>query len=320
MTAAATDMGRTSFKVSEHVADSVSAPSVPEKIFAGPAGGKRAAARHSNGCSIFPGLATSVRATRVAVFPLANPDGSPDTEISPLRDSGEASFARLAPLPGFDPSLRGALSPGNEGGGGKRPNVWAQVRRRDRAAGQAVAPTHQNPLAGRSGRYQERGKNYGPTNMTRDFAEFFQVSGRRCQKTFSKQLRLNLAEEDSRLSKRYTENAEAFQLYLRGTPLVRIADGGRIQERALNTSKNAIQTDPGFALAHAELAAVLYLPGVLWYGSSSSEFSPRHGHRAERALDLDDKLAEAHEVSGHARPFRLALGRRGAGIQTLSRN
>ena len=286
---AATDMGRTSFKVSERVADSVSAPSVPEKSSQVQLVGREqqldtpTAAQSSQPGDQRPG-------DRVAVFPLANPDGSPDTEY--LLSGIPGSIIRgLAPLPGLT-VVAGGVVPGNERGGGN-----AQTFGRKYGVGTALL----GRLLQRRTKIRlqvdlvdtKTGEELWADQYDRDFAEFFQVQDD-VVKNVSKQLRLNLAEEDSRLSKRYTENAEAFQLYLRGRHWFesRTAEGFR---KSIEYFKNAIQTDPGFALAHAELAAVLYLPG--YYGMVHPQASfPEARSSAERALDLDDKLAEAHEV------------------------
>ena len=289
MAAAATDMGRTSFKVSERVADSVPAPSVPQKASQVQLEGREqqldipTAAQSSQPGDQRP-------CDRVAVFPLANPDGSPDTEY--LLSGIPGSIIRgLAPLPGLT-VVAGGVVPGNERGGGN-----AQTFGRKFGVGTALL----GRLLHRRTKIRlqvdlvdtKTGEELWADQYDRDFAEFFQVQDD-VVKNVSNQLRLNLAEEDSRLSKRYTENAEAFQLYLRGLHWFesRTAEGFR---KSIEYFKNAIQTDPRFALAHAELAAVLYLPG--YYGMVHPQESfPEARSSAERALDLDGKLAEAHEV------------------------
>ena len=289
MAAAATDMGRTSFKVSERVADSAAAPSVPQKSSQVQLVGREqqldipTAAQSSQ-----PG--DQCPCDRVAVFPLANPDGSPDTEY--LLSGIPGSIIRgLAPLPGLT-VVAGGVVPGNERGGGN-----AQTFGRKFGVGTALL----GRLLHRRTKMRlqvdlvdtKTGEELWADQYDRDFAEFFQVQDD-VVKNVSNQLRLNLAEEDSRLSKRYTENAEAFQLYLRGLHWFesRTAEGFR---KSIEYFKNAIQTDPRFALAHAELAAVLYLPG--YYGMVHPQESfPEARSSAERALDLDGKLAEAHEV------------------------
>jgi tetratricopeptide (TPR) repeat protein len=107
----------------------------------------------------------------------------------------------------------------------------------------------------------------------------------------SDKLRLRLAgEEKQRLAKRHTENAEAYQLYLRGRYHWnrRTEDGFK---RALDYFQQAIERDPNYTLAYAGLAdcyALGYLPLPI------SEAIPKARAAVEKALELDDSLAEAH--------------------------
>ena len=96
--------------------------------------------------------------------------------------------------------------------------------------------------------------------------------------------------------KQYTQNSEAYQLYLKGryywnkfTP-----DDHR---KAEDYFKQAIEKDPNYALAYVGLADT--------YGASSTNswIPPNEGYpkamaAARRALELDDSLAEAHASAG----------------------
>ena len=99
-------------------------------------------------------------------------------------------------------------------------------------------------------------------------------------------------EAERRVTRRYTDNAEAYQLYLKG----RFYWNKRTNEaltKATGYFNEALEKDTSYALAWAGLAdcyALLY------------EYSPDHPKElyakaraaAERALALDDSLAEAH--------------------------
>ncbi len=102
--------------------------------------------------------------------------------------------------------------------------------------------------------------------------------------------------EANKLKKRYTDNSEAYQLYLKGhyfwqkfTP----AD----HKRAKEYFDQAIAIDPTFALAYVGLSET--------YGASATNgwISPVEGYpkakaAAMKALQLDDSLAEAHYTAG----------------------
>jgi len=99
-------------------------------------------------------------------------------------------------------------------------------------------------------------------------------------------------EEGERLSKRYTENVEAHEAYLKGHfELSR----GRFRE-ALPHFEEAIEKDPKYAPAYAALARVYLFAGPL--GMPSKETVPKAEELAMKALELDNTLAEAHAVLG----------------------
>ena len=108
-------------------------------------------------------------------------------------------------------------------------------------------------------------------------------------------VRLSGAEEQ-KLAKNYTENVEAYQLYLKG----RFYWNKRTPEalkRAVAYFNQAIALDPSYALAYAGLADAyaLYLEfGIL----PSRESVPQARDAALKALSLDDRLAEAHASLG----------------------
>jgi len=128
----------------------------------------------------------------------------------------------------------------------------------------------------------------------RTLAELFAVQDD-ISREVSQKLRLRLTgEAQTRLTKRYTENIEAYQLYVRARRWCekRSAEG---YQRAIEYLTRAIETDPNYALAHAELAQCFSLP--CYYGSADPHLtSPKSRSAALRALEIDPNLAEGHEV------------------------
>ncbi|MFL6276066.1 MAG: TPR end-of-group domain-containing protein [Blastocatellia bacterium] len=98
-------------------------------------------------------------------------------------------------------------------------------------------------------------------------------------------------DERTRLVKRYTDNADAYQAYLKGRYYY-----NRINEddlnKAIESFEQALRLDPDDALADAGLSAV-YAWGTQFYWRAR-EAMPRAREMAERALALDEQLAEAH--------------------------
>lgn len=99
---------------------------------------------------------------------------------------------------------------------------------------------------------------------------------------------------DDQATKRYTSNAEAYRLYLKGRHHwnTRTADG---YQKAIGCFREAIEGDPNYALAYTGLADAYSLQCSPFYGlRQPTEIMPRARAAAEKALYLDDSLAEAH--------------------------
>jgi serine/threonine-protein kinase len=95
-----------------------------------------------------------------------------------------------------------------------------------------------------------------------------------------------------------TSATEAYTLYLRGRffALKRTVEG---LVAGIELFEQAIERDPGYALAHAGLAECWLLRGFEEFGDLAPlEAMPRAKTAARRALDLDPMLAEAHTWSG----------------------
>jgi len=106
-------------------------------------------------------------------------------------------------------------------------------------------------------------------------------------------LRLKLNEEErERLVKRYTENAEAYQAYLKGR-FYWNQRNARGLKKAVESFEEAIKLDDGYALAYAGLADCYCLVSI--YGAAPPKAAMSRAKTvAMKALQLDDGLAEAH--------------------------
>jgi DNA-binding winged helix-turn-helix (wHTH) protein/TolB-like protein len=103
-------------------------------------------------------------------------------------------------------------------------------------------------------------------------------------------------EERRQLTKRYTENPEAYDAYVRGRYFwnTGTAEGFR---KAIGHFQRAITLDRGYALAFAGLADSYNLLGS--YGEMPMRDShPKARTAALRALELDDQIAEAQTSLG----------------------
>ncbi len=109
----------------------------------------------------------------------------------------------------------------------------------------------------------------------------------------SGKLRLKLTRaEKKQLTKRHTENAEAYQLYLKGRHhWNRWTEEGFYN--AIEYFRQAVEKDPSYALAYAGLADCYVLLGWNSYLPPKEAF-PKGQEAAKTALQLDLDLAEAH--------------------------
>jgi TolB-like protein/Flp pilus assembly protein TadD len=102
--------------------------------------------------------------------------------------------------------------------------------------------------------------------------------------------------EKSSIAKTPAVNPEAYELYLKGRFFWNKRTGADLR-KSIEYFDQAINKDPGYALAYAGLAdSYLLLPN---YGAVSPKDSiPKASAAAKKALELDDSLAEAHASLG----------------------
>jgi len=109
----------------------------------------------------------------------------------------------------------------------------------------------------------------------------------------AKRLRLRLTGEEQReLTKRYTENSEAYQLYSKGAYFWNRRTE-QDNQRAINYFRQAVEKDPNYARAYAMLSHCYVLPAVFEHENRKQMFSQAR-MAADKALRIDDTLAEAH--------------------------
>jgi serine/threonine protein kinase/tetratricopeptide (TPR) repeat protein len=115
-------------------------------------------------------------------------------------------------------------------------------------------------------------------------------------KEISERLRLRLSgEEEELVTKCYTQNAEAYEAYLKGRYYLdkNTVDGFK---KSFDYFNQAIQLDPGYALAYVGLA------DNYQYRSNGDlapgEAQPKSEAAAKKALAMDPTLAEAHITLG----------------------
>lgn len=241
--------------------------------------------------------ATSVGSTRqvdsIAVLPFENISGDPELEF--LADGlTESLINSLSTIPGLSVKARASVfrykgTNVDSKQAGADLNVATVLYGRLSRRGDQVTlsldlvdTTAGNQVWG--GKYERRMEQIA--SLEDEVA--YSVSG---------QLRDKLSnDEQKRLSRRQTQSAEAYQLYLKGRfhwNKRTVAD----LNRSIEYFEQAIALDPNYALAFAGVAdSNVVLPAYV--ASASHEAYSRARSSAKKALELDDSLADAHAALG----------------------
>ena len=100
------------------------------------------------------------------------------------------------------------------------------------------------------------------------------------------------------MTKQYTSNNEAYQLYLQGRYFWSKRSSGNLK-KATELLKAATEKDPNFALAYAGLADC-YAVAYYYVGERPRDLMPLAKTFAAKAIQLDPTLAEPHATLGFA--------------------
>jgi serine/threonine-protein kinase len=118
----------------------------------------------------------------------------------------------------------------------------------------------------------------------------------------AEKLQVRLSGNDTKgITKRYTDDNEAYQLYLKGRFYWNKRTAENIK-KAIELLRSATEKDPNFALAYAGLADC-YVVASTYTGARASETMPQAKAFATRAIELDNTLAEPHAALGLATWF-----------------
>jgi TolB-like protein/Tfp pilus assembly protein PilF len=231
--------------------------------------------------------------TSIAVLPFENRSGSADTDY--LSDGlAESLIYRLSQLPGLKVSPTNAVLRYK----GAQPDVAAIAKELEVDAVM-------------SGRLTQRGEDLTISVELTDartkkliWAEQYSrkmsdllATQREIAAAVTQKLQLKLSGDDTKgITKNYTNDNEAYQLYLKG----RFYWNKRTPEglkTAIEHFKAASEKDPNFALAYVGLADS-YMVGLYNTRGKEKEAIPLAKAYAAKALEIDPSLAEPHATMG----------------------
>ena len=116
-------------------------------------------------------------------------------------------------------------------------------------------------------------------------------------RSITQTLKVKLGDQTTgQLFNRRADNLEAYHLYLKGQFFWNQRHKGGLR-RALECYHQAIAIEPTYALAYAGIASSYVTLGAFTYLSPDEAF-PRAKAAAERALEIDEGLADAHTALG----------------------
>jgi adenylate cyclase len=127
-------------------------------------------------------------------------------------------------------------------------------------------------------------------SFDRDLADVFALQAEIAQHML-KALKLSIdRRETAMLGRVGTRNAEAYDLYLRGRAHMRYGTSNR---SAVELLRRALERDPTFAQAHAEIASAIAVRGMWRLDVTPAEIEEAM-EASRRALELEPLLPEAH--------------------------
>ncbi|MGB7201031.1 MAG: tetratricopeptide repeat protein [Pyrinomonadaceae bacterium] len=233
--------------------------------------------------------ATSEQINSIAVLPFENRSGNSDTDY--LSDGlADSLIYRLSQLPNLKVSPTSSV-----------------MRYKGKETDVAQIAKELEVDAVMSGRLVQRGDDLSISVQLIDsrtkkliWAEQYDrkmadllATQREIATTITQKLELKLSGNDAKgITKKYTDSNEAYQLYMRG----RYSFGKRTKDqmlRAVEYYQQAVKLDPKFALAYARISETYGSMPAYPYLSPKEAF-PEAKAAAQKALEIDPTLAEAH--------------------------
>ena len=133
------------------------------------------------------------------------------------------------------------------------------------------------------------------TTLNQKFGDIFELEDSLCPRILH-DLLVTLDHEDTqRMRKRYTDNALAYEAFLKAHYYMnKPAKDDKVT--SIRYFQKAVALDPNYAMAYAGMADCYMRFGA--YGIAPAEFVPKSRAAVMKALELDDTVAYAHSMLG----------------------
>jgi DNA-binding winged helix-turn-helix (wHTH) protein/TolB-like protein/Flp pilus assembly protein TadD len=140
------------------------------------------------------------------------------------------------------------------------------------------------------------GKPLWADTFDETFTNIFAVQDSISQQVAQRLVAQLTGEEQRQLAKRYTDNTEAYQLYVKGRFFWNKFNKDGLN-KAIDYFKQAIAVDPNYALAYEGLSVSYNVQGAIGVLPPAQTWTEARW-TAEKAVALDDSLAEGHSALG----------------------
>jgi serine/threonine protein kinase/Tfp pilus assembly protein PilF len=249
--------------------------------------------------AFYSGSSTRSRINSVAVLPFANASGDPNAEY--LSDGiTEGVIDRLSELPNIKVISR--TSAFHFKGRDIEPQKVARELGVEALVLGRVSQRGDDLVVSAELVEAREDKQLWGEQYSRKIGDFATIQ-QEIATAVSSNLRVRLtSEEKTRFAKSSSINPEAYQLYLKGRYHANQATAVGLK-KGIEYFQQAIDKDPGFALAYAGLAGSYNLQGGGIIYLPPNETLPKAKVAARKALELDDSVAEAHAELAYAEWF-----------------
>ncbi|MGH9873548.1 MAG: tetratricopeptide repeat protein [Pyrinomonadaceae bacterium] len=229
----------------------------------------------------------------VAVLPFENKSGNPDSEY--LSDGlAESLIYRLSQLPNLKVSPTSSVMR-YKGKGGDLKAIAAELGVSAVLTGR-IAQRGDSLMISVELVDMQNNKLLWGEQYDRKMSDLL-ATQREMATTIAQKLQLKLSGEDTKgLTRKYTDNNEAYQAYLKGR-FYGSKRTAKDAQKSIEYYQQAVALDPKFALAFAGLAEANWFLALYSY-PQVNEAIPKARELAMKALELDNSLAEPHSILG----------------------
>jgi DNA-binding winged helix-turn-helix (wHTH) protein/TolB-like protein/Flp pilus assembly protein TadD len=137
------------------------------------------------------------------------------------------------------------------------------------------------------------GQTLWTESFEQNFTEIFAVQDSVAERVAAALAVRLTGEQREILVKRYTNNTQAYECFIKGAYSGGTEEGWK---KSIEYFQQAIDLDPGYALAYAAMANRYITLG--WWFLSPHETFPKAAAAARKALELDETLSDAHRALG----------------------